>query len=233
MERLNHTPSLAPTRLSPLRGRLAASKVAGRFCVDPGQPLHLAGDTDLRVEVVQGRIWLTSAGDTRDHFPAAGTRLDFAVGSDLVIEADGGPAVVALTPALRGAAVGDGLGHGLGFATPGKPLVAVASVLQRTAHDFAPVKGPATTRPPASGGRHPDGQGKGQGQGHRARVADWVRAIAGALRDQFAQARARRLIHSLDSRQLRDMGAAEHVILYRERLEREAKMRARMMSDGI
>lgn len=222
MERLNDLRSLAPTRHSPSCGPLAASKAAGHFRVDPGQPLHLDGDTDLSVEVVEGRIWLTSAGDSQDHFPLAGTRMDFVVGCDLVIEADRGPAVVAVTPRRRGASIGDGLGHGLGFATPGKPLTAVASVIHRATHGFVPLR-PAPSRLPA--GENPPARRLGLG--------DWIHAIRLALRQRLTRARDRRLMNTLDSRQLRDIGAADHVIFHREQLEREARMRARMMSDGI
>ena len=248
MERLTEPRSLAPTRIAPRRGPLAASQAAGRFRIDPGSTLHLAVDTDLTVEVDDGRIWLTAAGDARDHFPGAGARLEFAAGSDLMIEAEGGPALVTVIPRLRGTGSaggdggGDGLGHGPGFVAPGKPLVRIAALAQRNLHAFAPLGTPASSTPGRGAGgdsgrgpgRNADGgSGDGRRSAVRAGLADWARAIVAALKRQRAEARARQLLQSLDSRQLRDIGAAEHVILRRERLEREARMRARMTSNGV
>lgn len=43
MEGLNPSRCLTPARMPPLRGPLVASKAAGRFCIEPGSTLHLAG----------------------------------------------------------------------------------------------------------------------------------------------------------------------------------------------
>ena len=237
MERLNTSCSLAPTRMPPSRGPLAASKAAGRFRIEPGSTLHLAGDSDLTVDIVQGRVWLTSAGDIHDHFPGAGTRLDFAVGSDLMIEAHGGPAEVCLTPRLCGGAAADGVGHGLGFALPGRPLVGLTSVASRTVHAFAPLRAPSSrtddrTDDQVDDESAPAGESRPADRGARGGLGDWARAIIAAWRRRWAEARTRRLINTLDSGQLRDIGAPAHLILYRERLEREERLWQRAMFGG-
>lgn len=230
---------LASSRLPPPRGPLAASKAAGHFRVDPGQTLHLAGDTDLAIDIVAGRVWLTSAGDVQDHFPADGTRLEFAAGSDVILEAEGGPARVVVTPHRRGAAIGDSLGHGLGLAAPGRPLVGVTALLRGATHGFVPAQPPSAGASARRGlrgfrGRPEDDVSlRGRPEDEAFSLRAWCHALAGWWQARRGRARARQLANSLDSRQLRDIGAADHVIHYRERLEREARMRVRMMTDGI
>lgn len=268
MERLNTLRSLAPTRMPP-RGPLAASKAAGRYRIEPGSALHLAGDTDVTVDIVLGRVWLTRAGDIHDHFPGVGTRLDFACGSDLMFEAHGGPAEVRLTPRLRGEAVTDGVGHGLDFAVPGKPLVGVASVTRGAVHAFAPVRAPSSPSTDGdatsgdvvapvgdatpAGDVAPAGHVAAAGEAALAGIAapvdhaapggdgrpaprgglgDWVNAILAAVRHRLDEARTRRLLTTLDSGQLRDIGAPAHLVIYRERLEREERLRQRTMFGG-
>ena len=229
MERLNH--SFVRNRIPSWRGTLAASKAAGCFRVDPGRPLHLGADTYVAVEVVEGRIWLTAAGDSRDHFPSAGACLEFVAGSDVLIEAEGGPALVEIRPVLRAADDGP---EGL---APGRPLLDVGSLVDRTVHGFLPAK---ATSLPCDGdgssplaGSLPHASMGGPTAGVTSGIAAWFRARLDGLRSRWVRARAQRLLTTLDSRQLRDIGAPDHVILYRERLEREARMRDRMMSGGV
>lgn len=210
---------LEPTRLPPQRGALPASKAAGRFRIDKGWPLHVIADTDLGVEVVLGRVWLTDAGDHRDHFPTGGSRMDFATGADLMIEADGGSALIRVIPARRSAAVTDGLGHRMGYAVPGKPLFDVANLLQRTTHGFVPVGQPAPPLPGANDG------GSVGGAGPWGRL---LRQLLGGWVGQRARLRVQRDLSTLDTRQLRDIGAPDWVLHAGESREREARMRTRM-----
>jgi quercetin dioxygenase-like cupin family protein len=70
--------------------------------LDPGQTLHLRRHGALRLQVQQGRVWLTRSGDTDDHFVAAGQALHLPPGRGTVIENDGRrPARLQLLSALH------------------------------------------------------------------------------------------------------------------------------------
>ncbi len=215
MESPYTAPSLEPTRLPPQRGALPASKAAGRFRIDSGWPLHLKADTDLGLEVVHGRVWLTDAGDPRDHFPTGGSQMSFSTGSDLMIEAEGGSAVIRIVPARRSAMAGDSLGDNQGFAAPGKPLVGMSQLIGRTTHGFVPLGQPVPSLPPGADGQTPA----------PAFGLGWLRRWFGNRR---GRQRLQRQLSTLDSRQLRDIGAPDWVLHAGETREREARMRVRM-----
>lgn len=212
--------ALEPARMPPPRGVLAGSKAAGRFRLDTDRPLHLAADTDLCVEVLEGRVWLTDAGDHRDHFPGAGTWMAFAAGSDLMIEAEGEVAWIRVVPVRRAGLAADGLGHRMGFATPGRPLLGIANLVQRLTHGFMPVDPPAPSLPlPPRGGTPSPEPGGWLG---------WFGRWAGDRDGRRVRSRVHRELATLDSRQLRDIGAPDWVLHARESREREARMRTRM-----
>lgn len=55
--------------------------------------------------VRRGRVWVTHAHELQDHFVGAGERLELRPADRVVVEADGGPAQIALLPLPpRGAA---------------------------------------------------------------------------------------------------------------------------------
>lgn len=71
--------------------------------LNPGQTLQLRRHGALRLQVQQGRVWLTRSGDSDDHFVAAGQALQLPPGRGTVIENDGRqPARLQLRPALHG-----------------------------------------------------------------------------------------------------------------------------------
>lgn len=52
----------------------------------------------VTLAVRRGRVWVTHAHDLDDHFVCAGERLALRPADRVVIEADGGPAQIALLP---------------------------------------------------------------------------------------------------------------------------------------
>lgn len=62
-----------------------------------GAVLSLRGVQRLRLTVHTGRVWVTHSGCLDDHFVAAGDAL-LLNGLNVVLEADGGPCRLTLTP---------------------------------------------------------------------------------------------------------------------------------------
>lgn len=87
--------------------------------LSPGQTLHLRRHGALRLQLQQGRAWITRSGDPADHVVVAGQALDLAPGRSTVIENDGRqPALLTLRPA-------PGLLHRLRrWQPPARPAVA-------------------------------------------------------------------------------------------------------------
>ena len=56
----------------------------------------------VTLAVRRGRVWVTHAHDLDDHFVLAGERLALRPADRVVIEADGGPAQIALLPMPTG-----------------------------------------------------------------------------------------------------------------------------------
>jgi quercetin dioxygenase-like cupin family protein len=68
--------------------------------LNPGQTLHLRRHGALRLQMQQGRIWLTRSDDPADHVVVAGQALQVPPGRSTVIENDGRqPALLTLQPA--------------------------------------------------------------------------------------------------------------------------------------
>ncbi|MED5620595.1 DUF2917 domain-containing protein [Ideonella sp. BN130291] len=61
-----------------------------------GQHLRCNDEHPVRLSVLQGRVWLTRAGDPDDHFLVAGQSMALAAGAQAVLSAEGGPAEVRL-----------------------------------------------------------------------------------------------------------------------------------------
>jgi hypothetical protein len=58
----------APAQAQPAPARSAALP----FRIAAGAVLTLREGRDLRIEVIEGRLWVTSVGDTEDHFIGPG-----------------------------------------------------------------------------------------------------------------------------------------------------------------
>ena len=68
------------------------------FTLAAGQAQRLALRPGERMQVLQGRVWLTTAGDAADHLLGVGHVWGGAARSDVVIEAVQGPARVCRLP---------------------------------------------------------------------------------------------------------------------------------------
>jgi hypothetical protein len=69
------------------------------FRIAAGAVLALRHGRGLRVEVMEGRLWITAAGDTQDHFVGPGGRHALGQAHAVVIENVGsGTALLRLVP---------------------------------------------------------------------------------------------------------------------------------------
>lgn len=84
----------------------------------------------VTLAVRRGRVWVTHAHDLDDHFVLAGERLALRPADRVVIEADGGPAQIALLPM-----------------PPGTRSRAIGAWLARLRRLALPLPGPAASAP--------------------------------------------------------------------------------------
>lgn len=80
---------LLPTRELSRGDRPATTHAGTLFRLRPGTPVRLGGVDAVRIDVLDGCLWLTMAGDPADYFPAAGTSVAIPAGADAVIEQHG------------------------------------------------------------------------------------------------------------------------------------------------
>lgn len=59
----------------------------------PGELRRLDGAAGLRLELLQGRLWLTQPGDPDDHFLRAGQGLRLQAGRGVLLQSEGEEAV--------------------------------------------------------------------------------------------------------------------------------------------
>ena len=69
---------------------LHAHRDCGVFRLEPRAPVRLLCPVAARLEVLDGRLWLTRVHDPDDHFPQAGATLALDAGADVLLEADRG-----------------------------------------------------------------------------------------------------------------------------------------------
>lgn len=65
---------------------VSAAPAHAPFRIAAGAMLTLRHGRDLRIEVTEGRLWVTAAGDAQDHFVGAGERHSLGRARAVVIE---------------------------------------------------------------------------------------------------------------------------------------------------
>lgn len=100
MNTLTAPAGLAPASTrSPASEPAAASTACAPFRIAPGAMLVLRRGRGMRIEVIEGRLWVTARGDAQDHFIGPGGQHTLGQVQAVVIENLGpAPALLRIVP---------------------------------------------------------------------------------------------------------------------------------------